>query len=140
LFWVARVPRKDLQVHLGEGKASLKVTDLAVTDWKTNGNSISGGKLLGPGVPATVSYEINWSGATRKVKVRDAKNGFAGLFVETGATISWSSSQKSQFGGNPDGFAFVSDAASTTKTDFAEIGHERNGVFFPDDDDDDDDD
>jgi hypothetical protein len=117
----------------------MHVKDLALMDWKTNPNSISGGKLLGPGVPATVSYEINWSGVTRKVKVRDAKNGFAGLFKETGATMAWSASQKKQFD-SPDGFTFVSDAAKTTKTAFAEIGHERNGVFFDKDAEDDDDD
>ena len=129
-----------MKVHLGEGKATLSVQNLAETDWKTSGNSLSMGKLLGPGVPATVSFEINWSGVTRKVKVRDAKNGFAGRFLETGATMTWSASQKSQFGGNTHGFTFVSDAARTTKTNFAEIGHERNGVFFDTDDDDDDDD
>ena len=128
-----------MKVHLGEGKATLSVQNLAETDWKTSGNSLSMGKLLGPGVPATVSFEINWSGVTRKVKVRDAKNGFAGRFLETGATMTWSASQKKQFD-SPDGFTFVSDAAKTTITHFAQIGHERNGVFFDTDDDDDDDD
>jgi hypothetical protein len=97
------------------------------------------GKLLGQGVPATVSLDIEWSGVKRKVKVRDAKVGFAGLFKETGATMTWSASQKSQFDSNH-GFEFVSDPANTTKTNFAQIGHERNGVFFDKDDDDDDDD
>lgn len=115
----------------------MHVRNLAVTDWKTNGNSLSGGKLLGPGVPAIVSFETRWSGVTRKVKVRDATNGFAGRFLETGTTMTWSSSQKSQVG-DPNGFTFVSDPAKTTKTNFAEIGHERNGVFFPQGDDDDD--
>jgi hypothetical protein len=137
LFWVVRIPEGDVKVHLGKGEASMHVRNLAVTDWKTNPNSLTGGKLLGPGVPATVSFDIHWSGVTRKVKVRDAKNGFAGRFLETGATMTWSSSQKSQLG-NPDGFAFVSDPAKTTKTNFAEVGHERNGVFFPKGDDDDD--
>jgi hypothetical protein len=128
-----------VKVHFGEGKASLTVKDFALTDWKTTGNSLTMGKLLGPGVDATVSLEINWSGVTRKVKVRDAKVGFAGRFLETGATMTWSASQKSQLG-SKNGFEFVSDAAKTTKTNFAQIGHERNGVFFDKDDDDDDDD
>jgi hypothetical protein len=128
-----------VKVHLGAGKSSLSVRDFAETDWKTSGNSLSQGKLLGPGVPATVSFDVEWSGVKRKVKVRDAKVGFAGLFKETGATMTWSASQKKQFD-SPDGFTFVSDAAKTTITHFAQIGHERNGVFFGKDDDDDDDD
>jgi hypothetical protein len=128
-----------VNVHFGEGKASLTIKDFALTDWKTTGNSLTMGKLLGPGVDATVSLEINWSGVTRKVKVRDAKVGFAGRFLETGATMTWSASQKKQFD-SPDGFTFVSDAAKTTKTNFAQIGRERNGVFFPQGEDDDDDD
>jgi hypothetical protein len=128
-----------VKVHLGEGKATLSVKDFPETDWKTSGNSLSMGKLLGPGVPATVSFEINWSGVTRKVKVRDAKVGFAGRFLETGATMTWSASQKSQLGSKV-GFEFVSDPAKTTKTAFAEIGRERNGVFFDKEGDDDDDD
>jgi hypothetical protein len=123
LLWVARIPKQAVDVHLGDGKASMNVSDLAVTDWKTNANSLTFGALLGPGVPATVSFDINWSGMTRKVQVSDATKGYAGLFVETGATMTWSSSQK--------GFTFVSDAAKTTVTAFAEIGHEHNGTFFP---------
>ena len=110
-----------MKVHLGEGKATLSVQNLAETDWKTSGNSLSMGKLLGPGVPAAVSFEINWSGVTRKVKVRDAKNGFAGRFLETGATMTWSAS-------NASGFKFQSNPAKTTSA-FAQLGHVSNGVF-----------
>ena len=76
----------------------------------------------GPSVPADVSYRIRWSGVTDRVTVRDDTNQFVGNFIEDTATVSWSSKQK--------GFKFVSDPASTSTSLFAEIGRERNGVFF----------
>jgi hypothetical protein len=39
------------------------------------------------------------------------------------ATIEWSATEE--------GFAFESDPAETSTNVFSLIGHERNGVFFP---------
>jgi hypothetical protein len=121
-----------VKVHLGQGTASLRLTNYKLFDDHNLQNSVEGAPYTLEPVPATVSFDIRWSGVTRRVKVRDKKNGFAGQFVETGATIEWSSKET--------GFTFQSDAAKTSKSVYAVIGHERNGVFFPDDDDDDDDD
>ena len=82
----------------------------------------------GPSVPADVSFRIRWSGVTARVKLRDNTNQFVGDFIEDTATVGWSAKQE--------GFKFVSDPANTSKTIFAEIGHERNGEFFQDNDDD----
>jgi hypothetical protein len=141
LFWIKRIPKEAVDVHLGDGRASMHVKDLPVLDWGSNGNSISGGKLFGKGVPATVSFDIQWSGITRTVKIgpNDVTDGFAGLFQETGATMSWSSKQDSQLSppnANTNGFMFVSDPAGTSKKSFAEIGHDHNGSFLPGGDDD----
>jgi hypothetical protein len=76
----------------------------------------------GPSVSAHVTYRIRWSGVKARVKLRDDTNQFVGNFIEDTATVSWSSKQK--------GFKFVSDPASTSTSLFAEIGRERNGVFF----------
>ena len=76
----------------------------------------------GPSVPADVSFRMRWSGVTARVNVRDETNQFVGSYIEDTATVSWSSKQE--------GFKFVSDPASTSKSLFAEIGRERNGVFF----------
>jgi hypothetical protein len=78
--------------------------------------------LRGPSVPADVSFRIRWSGDNARVNVRDDTNQFVGNYIEDTATVSWSSKQK--------GFKFVSDPASTSTSLFAEIGRERNGVFF----------
>jgi hypothetical protein len=78
----------------------------------------------GPSVPADVSFRILWSGVKTRVMLRDTTNQFTGNFIEDTATVSWSSHQE--------GFKFVSAPASTSTSLFAEIGRERNGVFFHD--------
>jgi hypothetical protein len=61
------------------------------------------------------------------LKIRDATQGYAGEFWQSeapgAATLEWSAIEA--------GFSFVSDPASTSSSYFAELGHERNGVFFP---------
>jgi hypothetical protein len=75
-----------------------------------------------PTSPGTVSFALDWSGATARQQVRDETLQVAGLFVTTGATIQWS-------GSNATGFAFTSDPSGQTAL-FAQVGQERNGVFF----------
>ena len=130
VFWTIRIEPDAVKVHLGEGTASLRLTDAKVFDDHNIQNSLDGGPLKP--VPATVSFDVRWSGVTRRVKVRDPKNGFAGKFIENTATIEWSAKES--------GFTFTSDPAKTSKSVAAKLGHERNGVFFDTEDDDDDDD
>ena len=52
----------------------------------------------------------------------DLVNGYAGEYHECSATIQWTAQEPR--------LTFVSDAASTSTTRFAEIGRERNGKFF----------
>lgn len=75
-------------------------------------------------MPSTVSFDVVWGGpVTRRVNVRDAANGFAGEFNESQATVAFSATEA--------GFKFTSAPASTSTSVFAEVGHERNGIFFP---------
>ncbi len=98
----------------------MRAADLAVKDYRTLANSL----MDGASDPATVSFEIQWSEAGKPAHVADPSQGFGGDFAETTATIAWSAQLS--------GFSFSSDAATTSKTNFASVGHERNGVFFPD--------
>jgi hypothetical protein len=119
VFWTVAVPASSVDVDLDAGTARLQVTNLALKDYFTIGNALFGG---GPTpVDATVSFDMHWSGVTSREKIRDTENGFAGEFLHTGATIAWSGSEA--------GFSFASSASGQT-VHFAEIGHERNGVFF----------
>ena len=95
------------------------IGDLDLTDYTKVPNSLA----LGAGVPAGVTFELRWSGPiTREVPVRDADHGFRGLFKENTATLAWSASRA--------GFKFVSDPANTSKSVFAQLGRESNGIFF----------
>ena len=77
-------------------------------------------------VPATVSFDVQWSGEiSRETVVNEAQN-FKGEFIKTGSTIKWSSIQ--------DGFSFESEEPNPARSNGATIGRERNGVFFSEED------
>lgn len=97
----------------------MRLTNLAVPDFRDLGNALSGG----PGVPATVSFDIRWGGTAKRLQLRNSDQGFAGQFIENSATVAWSANQA--------GFRFISDPANTTTNVFSVIGRERNGVFLP---------
>jgi hypothetical protein len=100
------------------GEATL-IADIDLRDFAKKANSFA----LGTAVPAAITYEVRWRGPIkREVSVQDTDNGFRGLFRENQATLSWSASQA--------GFKFVSDAANTSTSVFAQIGRESNGIFF----------
>jgi hypothetical protein len=128
LFWTIPVSPSSVQVDLTQASARFQETNLAVEDYGTLATAIFAG---GPSVPATVSFDLHWqmlaAPDVTHFKVRDAAQGFAGEFWESetagAATLAWSASEA--------GFAFASDPAATSSSYFAELGHERNGVFFP---------
>jgi hypothetical protein len=87
------------------------------------------------------SLDVEWSGVQRRVNnFSDADNCFRGDFVENTATITVAattppslSTQISSPGcvtKKIDGFRFVSGPASGNVSLFAQIGRERNGIFF----------
>ena len=105
-----------MRVNLGTGSASLHVADFEIEDYHDVVNAL----IDGPSVDASVSFDISWGGADERVKIRNRTTGFAGEYVRNSATLVWSASESS--------FSFQSDPLAS---DFAEIGKERNGVFFP---------
>ncbi len=111
LFWTAAVPTSAVEIDLGSVRASFQVADFPLVD-----------TIPSPNPAATVSFDMEWSGETAALKVKDLVNGYAGEYHECSATIQWTAQEA--------GFMFVSDPASTSATRFAEIGRERNGKFF----------
>lgn len=84
-------------------------------------NALFGG---GPApVPATVSFEVRWSGTGDRVSIKNQANGFAGEYVRNQAQMEWTATVGD--------FHYVSAPLSTSASEFAELGTERNGVFFP---------
>jgi hypothetical protein len=119
VFWTMRLPDDNPLFIDFEGAEATLIADLDVLDFTSKPNSLA----LGLAVPAGVSYELRWSGPiTREASVRDPDHGFRGLFKENTATLSWSAALA--------GFKFVSDAASTSTSVFAQLGRESNGIFF----------
>jgi len=104
-------------VNLREAHASLQVSSVGVRDFFTIGNAL----MHGQSVPATVSYHIRWSGVNRRAHIT-GDTPFVADVIEDNAVIEWRAEES--------GFKFVSDPANTSKSLFAEIGRERNGVFF----------
>ncbi len=119
LFWTIPVAADSVDVNPGAGTATLQVRNVATRDFHDTVNDLK----HGPSVPATASFAVQWQGVLERVKIRDTTHGFAGEFVNNRATMTWSASEAA--------FTFVSDAASTSHSEFAAVGHERNGQFFP---------
>ncbi len=111
LFWTAAVPTSAVEIDLGSVRASFQVADFPLVD-----------TIPSPNPASTVSFDMEWSGETAALKVKDLVNGYSGEYRECSATIEWTAQEA--------GFMFVSDPASTSTTRFAEIGRERNGKFF----------
>jgi hypothetical protein len=124
-----------IQADLDNGFASLRMTDVPVMDAHDLLNNLTNGKgfknpFIPPiaAVPATVSFDIEWSGITSSAKIVNETQNFRGQFVRTGATIRWSAEQT--------GFSFASENPNPARNFYSVIGHEQNGVFFhPEDDD-----
>ena len=121
LFWTMALPT-DVDVQLGNGTAIMRGTGLRMPDFGDFTNSLFGGK---PTAPATVSFTVRWSGVESRANVVNTGDGHAGEFVRSRAQMEWSAIVGD--------YEFVSAPMSTSSSDFAEIGHERNGVFFSDD-------
>ena|SRR6266571_581635 len=120
LFWTTPIPPGSVGVNPGKGRASMQVSNIAVLDFGDIGNALGGG---GPApVPANLSYEVQWFGESERVNLVNPADGFAGEFVRNNAQMEWSA--------RVGDFAFVSGPASTSSSIFAEVGQERNGVFF----------
>lgn len=72
---------------------------------------------------ASVTFEVSWSGVVDRFSVTNQADGnrYRGRYAQvSSATIDWSASDA----------GFRSPPPGSSVTAFAEIGHERNGVFF----------
>jgi hypothetical protein len=118
LFWTTRLPDSSVDVNPGAGRAVYKASNLLIEDYGDFNNALSGND----GVPATVSFEVRWSGVGDRLNVRDSTARFGGEFVRGRAQMAWSA--------RVGPYAFQSAPLETSSSDFASIGTERNGVFF----------
>jgi hypothetical protein len=116
-------------VDLAAGTAELHAQNIcAVFDAFTVANSFSPNRPLGYVSGRIESVDIKWSGIVKSfIGINDTVNHFAGDFYQiANVTIAVTAITPVSAGR---GFRFVSDPASTV-VNYAQIGNERNGVFF----------
>ena len=77
LFWTIPLPPQSVAANPGAGSAIYKAQDLQIENFVDFNTSLSGV----PGTPATVSFEVRWSGVDKRVSLHDEDAGFAAQFV-----------------------------------------------------------
>jgi hypothetical protein len=128
-FWTTPLPSDAGKVDLANGTARLKANDIcAVFDAFTVPNSLSSDRPLGFTSGIINSLDIEWCNVTNSfAEFSDSADKFAGDFFEIGNVKIAVTATTPRSTGH--GFRFVSDPESTI-VNFAQIGRERNGVFF----------
>jgi hypothetical protein len=119
LFWTVPIDKNSVKVDPGSGRASLVVTDLDMEDYFNIINALQDGASNG----AAVSFEVHWTAGIKHFKVRDEATGMAGEFIKNTATMAWSAASGGQ--------TYASGPEESSSSLSAQVGHERNGVFFP---------
>ena len=119
LFWTTQIDDDSVRVNPGAGNAIYRVKDLRIADF----GNFDGSFGNGPSTPATVSFEVRWSGVGQRLHVTDPDARFGGEFVRGQAQMAWSAVVGD--------YEFRSDPIETSTSDFASLGTERNGSFFP---------
>jgi hypothetical protein len=134
VFWALHIPEGSAHVDLDAGTASLHVEQLCVYDAFTVANSVQGVNRQVNQVKGIInSLDIEWSGVIKRDSAVEPVNKMRGSFVENTARISVAATTPITavtLLSNGHGFRFVSDPASTSVSNFAQIGHEQNGSFF----------
>ena len=119
LFWTVAIDKRSVKVDPGSGRASLVVSNLEMEDYFNVINALQDGTSN----EATASFAVHWASGMKHFKVRDEATGMAGEFVRNSAAMTWSVESAGQ--------TYVSGPEESSSSLSAQIGHERNGVFFP---------
>jgi hypothetical protein len=101
----------------------LQANNVPVLDYGDVFNALFGGGP--PPVSAQTSFKVVWSGVTSRLNIKNTDpvyGGFGGEFVRNTAQMEWTATAGD--------YQFVSAPLATSSSTFAEIGRERNGVFF----------
>lgn len=118
LFWTVRIPMHSVEFDFEEASASLELSNFEIDDYHDVVNALVNDKEVATG---HVDVELQWSGVLSRgvARVPDPDRRFNVEFIRDRATLEWSAREP--------GFEFES---TSSKMGFAEIGRERNGVFF----------
>jgi hypothetical protein len=134
-MWIASVSEGSVKADLRKETASLHVKNVLVFDAFTVPNSLDSFHPMGRVNAIINSLRIEWSGTTMTRSQTDCADGFRGDYFEDVATIEVTATTPPVAASScppvaaRNGFQFVSEPG-TTISHFAQIGRERNGVFF----------
>lgn len=119
-------------MDLDAGTASLHVQNACVFDAFTVPNSVMGvDRPVNQAKGIINSLEMEWSGIIKRDSANEPVNQMRGSFVENTARIAVTATTPMTMVtalSNGHGFRFVSD--TTISSNFAQIGHEQNGIFY----------
>jgi hypothetical protein len=98
----------------------MDVRNLESRDYHDLINAVTPGATF---LPAVVSFRVEWASSGDRHQFHDTVNGFDADVVLTSAKAWWS--------GETSAARYVAEDIATSTSLFAEVGHERNGVYFP---------
>ena len=98
----------------------MKLANAVLPDHHSIPNAFSGDAI--PPDPATITLDIEWSGSGTRSVVTDDAN-FTASMIHNAARVSARAHCPTR------NFVFTTDQTPSTSV-FAEVGRERNGVFF----------
>ena len=118
MFWTTCIDKDDVEVNPGNGRASMSVSDLEIPDYFNWPNAA----VLGPSEPGVVSFHIEWTKSSDRRQFRYEPEQWRANVVINEAKAEWEAETALAH--------YISDSLATSASLFAEVGHERNGVFF----------
>jgi len=122
LFWTVAIPPEGVELDMAGASATLQATNLPVLDFGDIPNALSGAR---PPTPASVSFRVQWRGSAPVANIRvdsAAQGRWAGELIRNTAQMEWSAQS------GP--YQFSSAPMATSSSSWAEMGQERNGIFF----------
>ena len=121
MFWTTCIDKDDVEVNPGNGRASMSVSDFEIPDYFNWPNAAVLGELEGS-EPGVVSFHIEWTKSSDRRQFRYEPEQWRANVVLNEAKAEWE--------GETAKAHYISDLPATSHSLFAEVGHERNGVFF----------
>ncbi|MGH8993291.1 MAG: hypothetical protein ACRDYV_07235 [Acidimicrobiia bacterium] len=118
LFWTVPVAPDTVVFDDALDSVSLRIPSLDMPDAVNLANSLADG----PTFPGNVAFEVVWTASGPAEPVHSEAHGFAGEFRDAQATVAWS--------GRTEQSRYQSDPPEGSRTVFAVVGRERNGVFL----------
>jgi hypothetical protein len=103
-------------INPGTGHAFFRAENHPMADYHDVVNALTGG----PSVPGRVTFNVEWEKSYDRHIYRYEPHRWQGEFVHNSATCTWS--------GRTAAAEFVTNTVNPVI--FAEVGHERSGVFF----------